>query len=137
MGEAEAFKGAKAALFIGDALAVILRDDLPGLPWAGYWDFPGGGREGDETPFACLKRECEEELGVSLTPSDIRWERAFETADGVNWFFLARLPANAADLVVFGDEGQEWRLMTVADYMAHPRAIPRFQDRLQIALACG
>ena len=43
------FRGAKLALFVGDDLAVILRDDIPHIPFPNCWDFPGGGREGDET----------------------------------------------------------------------------------------
>ncbi len=46
------FGGAKLALYLGDALAVLLRDATPDLIWAGYWDLPGGGREGSETPLA-------------------------------------------------------------------------------------
>ena len=28
----------------------------------------------------------------------------------------------------FGDEGQEWRMMPIAEYLAHPRAVPHFRD---------
>lgn len=43
MADATAFAGAKLALYLGDDLAVILRDETPGLTFAGHWDFPGGG----------------------------------------------------------------------------------------------
>ena len=39
------FIGAKAAFFHGSRLLTLQRDDLPGLPWAGQWDLPGGGRD--------------------------------------------------------------------------------------------
>ena len=130
----EDFGGAKVALFLGDALAVIQRDDIPGLPWAGYWDLPGGGREARETPFECLAREVTEELGLALPTTAITLQRRFETSEAINWFFVAHLPATAADRVAFGDEGQGWTLMTPAAYCAHPKAIPRFQDRLRLTL---
>ena len=50
------FDGAKLALYVGEKLAVILRDDTPGLPFADHWDLPGGGREGEETPLGCALR---------------------------------------------------------------------------------
>lgn len=128
------FDGAKLALYLGDELAVILRDDTPGLPFAGHWDLPGGGREGDETPLDCALRECREELGISVPPAAVVWEGRFTEGMQVKWFFVARLPAAAVSGVFLGDEGQCWRLMTQAEFLAHPRAVPAFQDRLRVYL---
>jgi 8-oxo-dGTP diphosphatase len=73
----EAFCGTKAALFYQDSLLVYLRDDKPGLPFAACWDFPGGGREGQESPFACLQRETLEEFGILLHAGQIVWQRSY------------------------------------------------------------
>jgi 8-oxo-dGTP diphosphatase len=51
------FHGAKLALFGGDQLAIILRDDDPDMVSPNHLHFPGGGREGDEAPLACALRE--------------------------------------------------------------------------------
>ena len=125
------FHGAKLALYLGDQLAVILRDDKPGLPFAGFWDFPGGGAEGDETPLHCALRECQEELGIVVPASLIVWEKAFDEDDMTKWFFVALLPEAAISDIVFGDEGQGWRLMSEDEFLSHPRAVPAFQDRLR------
>jgi 8-oxo-dGTP diphosphatase len=132
---AQGFAGAKLALFLGDHLAVILRDDNPIIPWPGHLDLPGGGREGQETPAQCALRETHEELGLVIAPSALRWGQRFIGASGPVWFFAAHLDAARADDVVFGNEGQGWHLMPPAAYLRDPRAIPHFQDRLRLYLA--
>lgn len=129
------FAGAKLALFLGERLAVIRRDDRAGLVWPGYWDFPGGGREAGESPAACALRETQEELGLVVPPEALVWARAFVRPDGtVGWFFAAHLPLEWADMVRLGDEGQEWALMTAQAYLLHPLAIPHFKERLRLYL---
>jgi len=130
-----AFVGAKLALFLGDHLAVILRDDRPDIPWPGRLDLPGGGRDGDESPQDCILRETREELGLALDRSQLRWGQRFSGRFGPVWFFAAHLDAARVDDVVFGDEGQGWQLMPPAAYLADPLAIPHFQDRLRLYLA--
>ncbi len=130
------FKGAKVALFIGPHLLVIRRDAKASIPWPGFWDFPGGGREPGETPVACVLRETREEVGLVLAPADLIWKRGYRRPSPV-WFFAARLsPARQAE-VQLGSEGQEWKLMPPEDYLSHSLAIPHFADRLRQALAEG
>ena len=68
------FNGAKAALFIGTDLLCILRDDLAHIPFPAHWDFPGGGREGTETPKETVIRETREEVGLDITGAEWLWE---------------------------------------------------------------
>lgn len=131
------FAGSKLALFLGSDLLVILRDDKPDIPWPGYWDLPGGGREGEETPIDCALRETQEEVGLSLAPEDVTWGTSYLRPNGRVWFFAAHLPALRVDQVRLGDEGQEWRLMAPRDYCAHPLAVPHFAEQLSHYLALG
>lgn len=122
------FTGAKIAVYIGEKLAVILRDDKPDLPYAACWDFPGGGREGDEGPLACALRECHEELGLCIPACAVKWQHKFFQDGRDRWFFVAQLPASAESDIRFGDEGQYWRLMTEDEFLNHTKAI-RFLQR--------
>ncbi len=130
------FVGAKLALFLGDALAVIMRDERLDIPWPGYLDLPGGGREGTETPRACAVRETQEELGLRIGEHELGWGQRFDRPQGGHvWFFAAHLPVMRGGDIKFGDEGQYWRLMMPQDYLRHPQAIPHFQDRLALYLS--
>ncbi len=131
------FTGAKAALLCGDALLTYLRDDKPGLPWPAMWDLPGGGREGDETAEACLLRELQEEFGLILPPERLIWRRVWPSMmDNArpSVFFAGRITAAEIAAIRFGDEGQYWQMMPVADYLSHPRAVPELQRRVAVAL---
>jgi len=56
-------------LFINDHLEVLLllRDDIPTIPYPGMWDIPGGHVEPGETSSACIVREMKEEMDLDLT----------------------------------------------------------------------
>lgn len=134
------FTGAKAALLCGDRILVYLRDDRPGLPWRGLWDLPGGGREGAESPAACLLRELAEEFGLHLPESRLYWRRemaSMQDPAAQSWFFAGWLGADEVAAIRFGDEGQEWRMMPLKDWLAHPAAVRPLQDRTALALAEG
>ncbi len=132
------FVGCKLVLVCGGALLTYLRDDRPGLAWANRWDLPGGGREGVETPEACVLRELAEEFGLHLPAARLVWQRAFPSMmdeTRPSHFFAGRITPDEIAAVRFGDEGQHWRMMSVKDFMAEPEAIPELQRRTRIALA--
>jgi 8-oxo-dGTP diphosphatase len=132
------FVGAKAALFCGGQVLIYLRDTHPGLPWPGLWDLPGGGREGDETPEDCLLRELHEEFGLRLPPSRLIWRRVLPSisqTSRTSVFFGGRLSADEVAQIRFGAEGQEWRLMDVAAFIAHPSAVHEMQRRTSLVWA--
>lgn len=129
------FLGAKLILFIGGKLLVIRRDDRIDIPWPDHLDFPGGGREGDETPELCVLRETEEEIGLSLSASDLVWRLQINGPSGLSVFFAAEFGPDVAQRIKLGDEGQSWDLIAPYSYFAHPKAIPHFADRLADYLA--
>ena len=68
------FHGVKIAVLVDGKLLMHLRDNKPGLFNANMWDFPGGGREQNETPRECAIREVFEEFGINLESESIVWE---------------------------------------------------------------
>lgn len=135
-GEAGDFLGAKLALLAGGMILTYLRDDFAHIPWPAMWDLPGGGREGAESPEACVLRELEEEFGLALPPDRLIWRRCLPgmlDARRDSWFFAGRLSPSEVAAIRFGDEGQLWQLMPVAEFLAHPQAVPALQDRTRMA----
>ncbi|MEP1354350.1 MAG: NUDIX hydrolase [Tateyamaria sp.] len=128
--------GAKLALFVGDQLATLQRDDTPGLLWAGYWDLPGGGIEAGETPLQCVLRETHEELSLVIDPGLVSWGRDYGTSSGdISWFFAAQVSGEIEDEIVLGDEGQGWALMSVESFLQNDMVVPQFKHRLDDYLA--
>lgn len=136
----QTFHGCKVALFVGERLLIILRDDKPDIPWPNLWDFPGGRREGEETPQETLIREVWEEVGLTLVSKDLIWKKGYPASFDPSYrviFFVAKLPASAEAEVVFGNEGQGWKLVDVAEYLAMDRIIPNYPDRLRDWADCN
>lgn len=132
------FIGAKAAFVCDGAILTYLRDDKPGLRYANWWDLPGGGREGGESPQECLLREMEEEFGLRLPPERLIWGRAFPgmiDPRQAAWFFGGHLTAAEVAAIRFGDEGQRWEMLPFAEFHRRERVIPAMRSRAQVFLA--
>lgn len=119
-------------MFVGRKLVTLLRDDSPDIPWPNCWDLPGGGREGDETPFQTVAREALEELSIVVTPNMVLWERGFVSAsrpDHWHGFFVAQMAATQAQSISLGDEGQRWTMMNLDTFLAQPNRVTLFDER--------
>lgn len=130
----EPFSGAKIACFLGSAVLCYQRDDKPDIPWPGFWDLPGGGRENGEDPIACALRELHEEFGLSLPAERVDTLTLYPGGGpgGTDSFFCCMeiTPEDIA-AVRFGDEGQRWAVKPVAAFISHPLGVPSLQARLR------
>ncbi|MDO8343714.1 MAG: NUDIX hydrolase [Cellvibrio sp.] len=128
----EEFTGCKLAYMFNGQLLVYKRDNFAHIPFPDLWDFPGGGREGNESPEECVLRELNEEFGLSLPESRLVFKK--KDSDYLNtgnsFFFVVDGQQAEIDAIVFGTEGQCWQLMEVDEYLAHPQAITLLKNRL-------
>lgn len=128
------FTGCKIALICGDKILTILRDDKETIPWPNMWELPGGGREGNETPFECVAREVYEELSIQLSKDDIIWSWIYPSMLDENKnsvFLVGQLTQEQFDSIVFGDEGQAYKLMSIEEFLNSKQAVPQLQGRLR------
>ena len=128
------FSGCKIALLCDDKLLTIVRDDISTIPWPNMWELPGGGREGEETPFECVQREIFEELGLKLEEADIVWVKEYQgmiDPDKTSIFMVGTITQEECASIVFGDEGQAYQMMDVSQFLADEKVIPQLQDRLR------
>ncbi len=126
------FQGAKGLIFIGDKILTYRRDNkTDSHPLC--IDLPGGGREGDESPFETFAREAKEEFGVSIKKNNIVFSctvKSIKYPDRESYFIVAK-PLNLKTTdVVFGDEGTEWQLMTPEEFISRSDGIEKQQKRV-------
>ena len=128
------FTGCKIALICDGQILTILRDDKEDIPWPNMWELPGGGREGNETPFECVAREVYEELGIHLDEDCLLWSKIYPSVifkDKQSVFMVGQLRQEQFDNITFGDEGQAYKLMPIEEFLKSKQAVPQLQGRLR------
>ena len=128
------FQGCKIALICGDKVLTILRDDKDDIPCPNMWELPGGGREGNESPFECAAREVYEELGIHLDEDCLLWSKIYPSVifkDKQSVFMVGQLRQEQFDNITFGDEGQGYQLMNVEEFLSSSQVVPQLQERLK------
>ena len=89
--------------------------------------------EKDETPFDCVSREVQEELGISIAASSILWQKvypAMHDSSLVAYFMVAPINEEQLASIVFGDEGQGWKMMKIDEFMASNEVVEPLKGRL-------
>jgi 8-oxo-dGTP diphosphatase len=109
-----------AAVLHDGAGRVLVTQRPAGKPHAGFWEFPGGKRDGEETELQCLVRELREELGIEVLPADcaplLKLQHRYpERLVSLNVWTVARYGGHAT-----GCEGQALRWLMPAELDSVP-----------------
>jgi 8-oxo-dGTP diphosphatase len=84
-------------------LLMLLRDDIPNIPFPNMWDIPGGKVEPGEIPEETVKREMMEEMGLKL--ENISLFKIYETDDLTDNVFWTRIDLTPKEIDL--KEGQK------------------------------
>ena len=114
-------------------ILLLLRDDIPTIPFPNHWDLPGGHVEPGESPEACIVREMKEEIGLDL--EGFALFVVTDMVDRVEHTFWKRADLDIG--VIELTEGQRLRWFSAAEIRAIPLAfgfnpiVAAFFERLE------
>lgn len=104
---------------------VLLTRRKSGQKLEGYWEFPGGKTEKDETPQKCLERELFEELGVEATAGNIIAESIYEYDHGAIKLLGIETKLKKHNFTLSVHDAMEWVLVqNLTSYKLAPADIP-------------
>ena len=81
-----------------------------------------------------MAREVYEELGIHLTEGCLLWSKIYPSMlyEGRHSVFMVgQLSQEQFDSIVFGDEGQAYKLMNVEEFLSSSQVVPQLQERLK------
>lgn len=117
-------------VFDDDRYLLQLRDNKKGIFFPGHWCLFGGGVEKGEQPTEALCRELKEELGLTVTNTELRPLTRIEfdlvpigLTRVYREFFEIRLPVAIMPLLRLG-EGKAFKAFTRDQVLALPRLAP-------------
>ena len=105
-----------AAVIFGDEKVLITRRAV-GEKHAGWWEFPGGKIEEDESPESCLQRELMEELGIEASIGERLAVSIFEYATGTIRLLAYRAKIISGELCLNVHDDYKW--VNVSDLMQY------------------
>jgi 8-oxo-dGTP diphosphatase len=82
---------------------LILRDDIPSIPFPNHWDLPGGHLMPGESPEACVRREMIEEMELEL--GEIHLFKKYDWEDLQEFMYWKEIELTPSDIQLH--EGQK------------------------------
>lgn len=113
----------------------LLAQRPTGKPYAGYWEFPGGKLEAEESVEDALTRELSEELGINVSASQRWYMLEHDYPHAYVRLYFCKVTAWTGQLC--GREGQTlaWQRLPVKVAPLLPATIPVLQRLAEDAAA--
>lgn len=126
--------GSKGLVYIGDKILVYRRDTRTSV-FPLKLDLPGGGVEAGESPFVAFQRELKEEFDLDIARNQVTYGVRFPLrhvrASIFGYLIVAHLSAETESQIVYSNEGLEYMLMPLEEFLEHPDAVPIFREPIE------
>ncbi len=111
---------------------VLIAERPSGKPYAGYWEFPGGKIEPQETGFQALQRELKEELDIDVLAADQILEFEYQYPEKKVFLHVWKIVSYAG--VPRGMEQQliQWISLNHLDQVKFPEGNQRIVEKLLV-----
>ena len=119
-----------AAVIDRDGRLLVTRRP-PGVHLEGYWEFPGGKREPEETFEECLARELREELGIEVTVGGLLESLDHEYPDRIVHLRFFRCVWRQHEPQALGCAAFKWVTAAELNGYAFPAADARLLETLK------
>ena len=117
------------------AVGVLLRSDdsflltsrPDGKAYAGYWEFPGGKLEADETVEQALRRELQEEIGITIQDCTLWKTERIDYPHALVQLNFCKVTQWAGELQMLESQTFAWQQLPVTVIPVLPGTVPVLQ----------
>jgi len=117
------------------AVGVLVRDDdaflltsrPEGKAYAGYWEFPGGKLEAEETVEQALRRELQEEIGITIHDCTLWKTERIDYPHALVQLNFCKVTQWTGDLQMLESQSFVWQQLPVTVKPVLPGTVPVLQ----------
>ncbi len=102
----------------------LLTSRPPGKDYAGYWEFPGGKIEGDETVEEALRRELHEELGIDISKVEPWKTETVDYPHALVHLHFCKVSHWHGELQMREGQSFSWQTLPVTEQPVLPGTVP-------------
>ena len=113
---------AVGVLMQGEAFLLTSRPE--GKVYAGYWEFPGGKLESGESVEQALRRELQEELGITIGPAQVWKTQMVDYPHALVRLHFCKVWDWQGELQMREAQSHAWQTLPVAVVPVLPGTIP-------------